>query len=204
MKYMKNSNIKNFKIYNTIDNPDVLKSAIFSGELTGYPSIDKPWLKYYPMNIVLEDLPKKSIYRYIYDNNIKYSYRVALNYFGNKITYDEMFKNIDKTAASLTALGVKEGDIVTISAPTLPETIYLFYALSKIGAVSNMIDPRKSPEEITEYVNLVNSKKFFAVDVIGDKLFDLKRKTNVEDIVLFSPGDSLPNYLKYPPLAKPQ
>ena len=198
MNYMKNSNIKNFKIYNTIDNPDVLKSAIFSGELTGYPSIDKPWLKYYPMNIVLEDLPKKSIYRYIYDNNIKYSYRVALNYFGNKITYDEMFKNIDKTAASLTALGVKEGDIVTISAPTLPETIYLFYALSKIGAVSNMIDPRKSPEEITEYVNLVNSKKFFAVNVIDDKLFDLKRKTNVEDIVLFSPGDSLPNYLKYP------
>lgn len=192
------SKIKNLKIYSSVDNPEVLKSTIFSGELTGYPSIDRPWLKYYPMDLVVKDLPKCSIYRYIYDNNKKYSYRTALNYFGNKISYDEMFRNIDKTAAALISMGVKDGDIVTISAPTLPETVYLFYALSKIGAVSNMIDPRKSPEEIAEYVNLVGSKKFFAVDVVADKLVNLKKQTNIEDIVLFSPGNSLPSYLKYP------
>ena len=192
------SKINVLKIYSSVDNPEVLKSTIFSGELTGYPSVDRPWLKYYPMDLVVKDLPKCSIYRYIYENNKKYLYRTALNYFGNKISYDEMFKNIDKTAAALVSMGVKEGDIVTISAPTLPETVYLFYALSKIGAISNMIDPRKSPDEIIEYVNLVGSKKFFAVDLVADKLINLKKGTNIEDIVLFSPGNSLPNYLKYP------
>ena len=178
------SKIKNLNIYSCVDNPEVLKSSIFNGKLTGYPSIDRPWLKYYPMDLVVKDLPKCSIYRYIYDNNKKYFYRTALNYFGNKISYDEMFRNIDKTAAALISMGVKEGDIVTISAPTLPETVYLFYALSKIGAVSNMIDPRKSPEEIAEYVNLVGSKKFFAVDVVADKLVNLK-KQNLKIILIF-------------------
>ena len=192
------SKIKNLNIYSCVDNPEVLKSSIFNGKLTGYPSIDRPWLKYYPIDLVIKDLPRCSIYRYIYDNNKKYSYRTALNYFGNKISYDEMFKNIDKTAAALVSIGVREGDIVTISAPTLPETIYLFYALAKIGAISNMIDPRKSPEEIVEYVNLVGSKKVFAVDVVADKLINLKKQTNVDDVVLFSPSNSLPNYLKYP------
>ena len=107
------SKIKNLNIYSCVDNPEVLKSSIFNGKLTGYPSIDRPWLKYYPIDLVIKDLPRCSIYRYIYDNNKKYSYRTALNYFGNKISYDEMFKNIDKTAAALVSIGVREGDIVT-------------------------------------------------------------------------------------------
>lgn len=194
---MENSSIKNLKIYNSIDNADVIKSNIFKGELTGYASLDRPWLKYYPIGILTKDLPRKSIYRYVYENNKNYIYRNALNYFGNKITYDEMFKKIDETARALVKSGIKENDIVTICAPTLPETIYLFYALSKIGAIANMVDPRKSKEELAEYINLVDSKFVFAVDVVAEKLVDLKEKTNVSDIVLLSPGDSLPNYLNY-------
>ena len=40
-----------------------------SKQLTGYPSIDEPWLKYYSESERSAELPKCSIYQLIYDRN---------------------------------------------------------------------------------------------------------------------------------------
>ena len=37
-------------------------------ELTGYPSIDKPWLKYYSEEAINAPLPECTIYEYLYEN----------------------------------------------------------------------------------------------------------------------------------------
>lgn len=37
--------------------------------LTGYPSIDKPWLKYYTEEAVNAPLPECTIYEYLWENN---------------------------------------------------------------------------------------------------------------------------------------
>ncbi len=162
------------------------------GELTGYPSIDKPWLKYYTKEAIEAKMPEKTIYDDLFDNNINYADRTALNYFGRKITYGELIRNVDKTAKALINIGVNEGDIVTISMPTLPETIYLFYALSKIGAVANMVDPRTSSEGIADYIEEAKSKFVFIVDVASPKL----KGIDVENIIVISPSESLPAPLK--------
>ena len=36
-------------------------------ELTGFPSIDKPWLKYYSEEAIRTPLPQKTLYRYLYE-----------------------------------------------------------------------------------------------------------------------------------------
>lgn len=160
--------------------------------LTGKPSIDKPWLKYYDEEVLKKELPEKTIYEYIVQNNKKFPNRTALNYFGKKITYGQMIENIDKTARAFRSHGVKEGDIVTVSMPTIPETIYIYYALSKIGAVANMVDPRTSKEGIEDYINEAKSKMLIIIDVAADKAKDVKEKTTIEEIVTVSPTDSLP------------
>lgn len=179
-------------IGNIPQNLSVQKEAIMSGELTGYPSIDKPWLKYYTKEAIEAKMPEKTIYENLFDNNISYIDRTALNYFGRKISYGELIKNIDKTAKALINLGVNEGDIITISMPTLPETIYLFYALSKIGAVANMVDPRTSADGIASYIEEAKSKYVFIVDVAAPKL----KNIDVKNIILVSPSESLPAPLK--------
>jgi len=160
--------------------------------LTGYPSIDKPWLQYYNELAINAKMPKRTIYELLVENNINYPNRVALNYFNKKITYRELIDNIDKTAIAFIRHGVKEGDIVTISMPTLPETIYMFYALSKIGAISNMVDPRTSAEGIKDYVNEAESKLMVVVDVAAPKTIGFKETTTLEEIITVSPADSLP------------
>ena len=38
-------------------------------ELTGYPSIDKPWLKYYSEEAINAELPECTMYDFVYKNN---------------------------------------------------------------------------------------------------------------------------------------
>ena len=94
--------------------------------LTDYPSIDKPWLKYYSEEAINAPLPECTIYEYLYESNKDYLQNVALNYFDRKFTFAEVFANIDKAAKAFLALGVREGDIVVVSTVTTPETVLCF------------------------------------------------------------------------------
>ena len=49
-------------------------------KLTGYPSIDKPWLKYYSEEAINAKMPECTMYDYIYDKNKEHLEDIALVY----------------------------------------------------------------------------------------------------------------------------
>jgi len=163
---------------------------------TGYPSVDKPWLKYYTEEAISAPLPECSIYEYLVQNNQDYPSDIAIVYLGRKITYKELFENIDKTAAAFLSLGVKEREIVTVALPSIPEALYCVYALNKIGAVANMIHPLAGKEETINYLNEVKSKVAVIFDGAYDTIANDIGNTAVERVVVASPADSLPVPLK--------
>ena len=110
-------------------------------KLTGYPSIDKPWSKYYSEEALNGVIPKCTIYEYLWENNKNFPNDIAINYYGHLITYKELFDQIDKTASALLALDIKPGEYVSVALPSIPEALYVVYALNKIGAVANMLHP---------------------------------------------------------------
>jgi len=164
-------------------------------KLTGYPSIDKPWLKYYSEETINSKLPEKSIYEYMYDNNKNYPNDKAILYFDKAITYGKMFESIDTCAKAFISIGVKAKDIVTVALPSIPEAIYVIYALNKIGAVANMIHPLAGRTEIKNYLNEVASSVFVAFDKTLEILGDEIRATNVKTTIHVTPVESL-GYLK--------
>ena len=56
-------------------------------KLTGYPSIDKPWLKYYSEEAINAPLPECTIYEYLWENNKDYPGDIALIFENKNITY---------------------------------------------------------------------------------------------------------------------
>lgn len=56
-------------------------------KLTGYASIDKPWLKYYSEEAINEPLPECTMYEYIGKRNQDNLKRTAINYYGTNMTY---------------------------------------------------------------------------------------------------------------------
>ena len=169
-----------------------LQTGEIQGPSVGYASIDKPWLKYYTDEQIKTEMPIGSVYSHLYEQNKKYLGRTALSYYGRKITFDELFNKIEETAKALKQMGVKENDIVTISMPNTPEAVYLFYAMSKIGAVANMVDPRTSAEGIKHYIEEAKSDKVLIVDAYYNKVKSLTDDGTVKQIVAISPAESLP------------
>ena len=160
--------------------------------LTGCPSADKPWLKYYTEEIINAPLPDCSIYEYLLQNNRSFPKDIAILYLGRKITYGELFARIDETAAAFSALGVKPGEIVTVALPSIPEALYTVYALNKIGAVANMIHPLAGKTEMVSYLNEVASR----VAVLYEQSYEIVKsalcETAIETAVVVSAGESLP------------
>lgn len=167
-----------------------------TGNMTGYASVDKPWLKYYTEEQVIEKAPKVTCYENLYLNNISHQSDIAIDYYGTKISYGELFQKIDETAKAFAKMGIKKGDIVTICSVTTPEIIYAFYALNKIGAVSNMIDPRYPKKAILNYLKEVNSKCFITLDIVYPKIKDILNETCVEHSIMLSATNSVPTPLR--------
>ncbi len=185
------------KVKDTMEKEKIKKRAETEIKpIYGKASIDKPWMKYYShqeRNIVL---PEMTCFDYLYTNNQTNFNRIALNYFGKKTTYKEMFQKIDEYAKAFQSKGVKEGSIVTVCLPNVPEAIYTFYALNKLGAVANMVHPLKSKNEIKECINEVNSSLLVMIDNVYKEIDKVIDDTSIKEAIVVSAGDSMPLPMK--------
>lgn len=161
-------------------------------ELTGYASIDRPWMKYYPEEVLNQEVPECTIFEYIKNDCAGRLDKPAINYFGTRHSYKDMFKSIDDAANSFYKLGVRQGDIVSFCMLTMPETIYGLYACNKIGAVFNSIEPRTNAENIKKRINTANSTVLVVVDVFLKKILSIVDKTQLKKIIVVPITNSMP------------
>ena len=161
------------------------------GPVTGYASLDKPWLKYYETFKNIDNM-KKTVYQSLYDNNKKYKNEIAIEYFGAKISFGKLLKNIDNTANALEANGIKKGDFVTICAPGIPETIYTFYALSKIGGVANMIANHFEKKDFIDRIKDCNSEFLIVMDSFYEEIKDTIEESGIKKVIVVPTLNSSP------------
>lgn len=163
----------------------------------GKASIERPWMKYYQEFDGDLSATKQTLYRYLRQATYKYANFTALNYFGKKYTYFEMIGKIDHLADSYTNLGVKKGDHVVFVTANLPETIYSFYALNKIGAIPVLVEPRMAKARIEHFIEMVNAKVVVMIDLVWPKINDLFEKHNIEHVLVQNASYSLHKYQKF-------
>ena len=163
--------------------------------LTGYPSIDKPWLKYYSEEDKAATLPKMTMYQMLWNSRKNHLDDDCIHYYGRKITYGDFIKNIHKSVNVLAGMGIGIGDIVTIVSLHTPETFYAIYALNYIGAIANMLYISLTEHEIIESVKNTDSKVLLIFDLMPGKAEALASQLNIP-VVLLSLTDSMPPLTK--------
>ena len=163
--------------------------------MTGYPSIDKPWLKYYSKEAINAPLPEMTMYQYIWENNKDHLSDIALRYYGTKITYGRLFDNIKRAASAFYSMGVRAGDIVTIMSMHTPETIYAIYGLNYIGAVANLVYMTLAEKEILHTIENTESKLLLVLDVALEKVEAIKDRLHIPVVVL-GVADSMPLHIR--------
>ena len=159
--------------------------------LTGYPSIDKPWMKYYKEDTLHITLPQCTMYELLYQNNKNYPDDIGLIYYDRKITYSEMFREIRNAEKAYWSLGVRENDVVVLCLVNMPETIYSLYALNHIGAIVNLVDPRTDENTFKTYIKECGTRLVVTVDIAYPYVDKIVQDLSVDRIVVISPADSL-------------
>lgn len=105
---------------------------------------------------MLEDLTLYQAYKQSAD---KVPNETALYYFSARISFAKLLDKIDHAAAILqNHFLIKKGDTIIVSLPNIPQTIVLFYAINKIGAVCNMVHPNTPCEVMQKYYDDADCK----------------------------------------------
>jgi long-chain acyl-CoA synthetase len=167
--------------------------------------LEKPWLKFY-----LDDVPPELDYKKIFltdylDTSVRsFPDKMALNFQGYTVSYRELGTMIDKMATCLVQLGVKKGDRVAILLPNLIPCVAAYYATIKVGGVVVMNNPLYTDRELEHQFNDSGATVLFTLDLLCNRMIDLRDRTGIRDIIYTSIGDYLPfpKSLLFPLVAK--
>lgn len=98
-------------------------------------------------------------------------------------TFDEFFETILRAEAGLRTLGVRPGEFVTLLSMNTPETIAVFYAIDRVGAVANWVDMKLSPAEVEGYLTRANTRVVLALEVAFRKVYENRGDSPAEYFV---------------------
>ena len=110
----------------------------------------------------------------------KYPDYIAYDFMGRSTTYKKFVEQINLCARALKAIGIREGDKITICMPNCPQTVIMFYAVNLVGGIANMVHPLSSEKEIEFYLKESGSICALTLDQFYHKFEAIRQ--NVESL----------------------
>ncbi len=107
----------------------------------------------------------------------KYAKNEACEFMGSHISYEKLVEQIRQCAKALRAIGIREGDKVTICMPNAPQTVVMFYAVNMVGAIANMVHPLSAEGEIEFYLNDSESVAALTLNQFYGKFKAIRKNT---------------------------
>lgn len=132
-----------------------------------------------------------SMYDRVAEIAVNYPDYIAYDFMGGKVKYKDFIKKVDECARALAAIGVKEGERVTICMPNAPQAVIMFYAINKIGAIANMVHPLSSEKEIEFYLKESASVVCITLDQFYGKFENIRGNVPIRSLILTSIKDVL-------------
>ncbi len=153
----------------------------------------KPWLPHYEKG-VHEDIDFEEIcFPEILDRTAEnYPDKTAFIFQGFKISYKDFNTLVNHFATTLHGFGVKKGDSVSILLPNIIPCAAAFYAINRIGGIAVMNNPLYSDRELRHQFNDSSSKVLITLDLLVERMVNLRPYTGIKQIVYTSIGDYLP------------
>ena len=145
----------------------------------------------------IAEYPRCSMFEQLQNNALAYPDLPAIDFQGKQYTFCQLIDQIENLACSLLSMGIRQGDVVSIISPNIPQGVMMVYALNRIGAVANMIHPLLSTREIQNFVESADSTAILIPDIIYDRISNVEwRSSQPPKIIIAQLADALPFYLK--------
>ena len=159
-------------------------------------NVKAPWLAFYGEVAATLDYPDGSMLDLVQQAAARYPDTNAVTFMGKGTRYDDLMRQIDEAARAFAAIGIREGNKVTLCMPNCPQIVVCFYALNRIGAIASLIHPLSSVGEIAFYIKDSGSKAVVSLDAFYGKFEEVRKEVSFETLVLTSIKDALSPVMK--------
>lgn len=168
--------------------------------MTGYPSKDKPWLKYYKPGVEKTVVPHHSIYQAIKESNTNRMNRIALDLRssandykkGVKVTYRQYFRRMEDVAKAYSVMGVRPDEIIVTILPNIPESRIAIYGLNIIGATVYPVSPMTSSTQLSQILKECKTNHVIVFAGFLEKYRQVFNENALDSVVCVTGFESLP------------
>ncbi len=94
--------------------------------------------------------------------------RVAMISGEERVTYSELGERVDRLAVQLLDMGVRPLDRWVVQLPNIPEFVYLYFALERVGAIPIMALAGHRWNEINAFFELSAATGYAVAEMLGD------------------------------------
>lgn len=169
--------------------------------------VDRVWFKSYDSGVPRSlSYPVECLPLILKKNAEEFSRNTATEFFGAKLTYRDLWSQIQSLAAALAQQGVKRGTKVAIMLPNCPQTIIAYYAVLWLGGVVVLTNPMYVEREMEHQWNNAEAEILIVLDHLYPKIEKVLPQTDIKKVIVTSLREYLPFLFKllYPIKAKKQ
>ncbi len=138
------------------------------------------------------EVPDLSVYDVLRRTASEFPDNAAYEYLGHSETFRSFLEQVDDLSLRMRKMGIQAGDRVISCLPNCPQAMVSFYALNRLGAISVMVHPLSSSEEIEFYIRDSGAKMAITLGKFLDVFPKIGSIEGFQTIIVTSPVDMMP------------
>src|SRR5699024_6533767 len=99
-------------------------------------------------------------------------------------TYGQLIKDVDHLASVFYKLGIRKGDRIAVGLPNWYETVLLYFATAKLGAILVPFNPQYTVSEINHIIQVSQPKLLFITDNLNEAELELLSNQKVKIVLV--------------------
>jgi long-chain acyl-CoA synthetase len=157
--------------------------------------LERPWLRFYPEGLAPEvEIPNISLVKAFDDAVSRWKDKTAILFYGRKMSYEQLRKEVDSFATALSRLGVKKGSKIALYMLNCPQFIIAYFGALKAGAVLTTISPVYVTTEIKHQIEDSQAQVIICQDILYE--FVKRANARLGTIILTRIDEYLPRMKK--------
>ncbi len=151
----------------------------------------RPWVRHYPAGVTAQvEVPETSLVEMFDRACERWKKKTAIVFYGNKISFGDLREKVDRFAAALQDLGVRQRDVVAFLLLNSPEFFIAFYGCLKAGAIVSPVSPVYVSPEIKYQLDNSGAETIICQDILWENV--QKTGHTFKNVIMTNIADSLP------------
>jgi long-chain acyl-CoA synthetase len=155
-----------------------------------------PWLASYQSGVPrsLEPYPDLSLFGILEASARRFPHRPAIAWFGRRLSYEWLLREVERFSAVLAGMGVRRGDRVGLIVPNSPQYVVAYYAAARLGAIVVGNNPLYTAREMEHQLKDSDAGTVVVLDQFHTTFAPVLRSIGVRNVIVTRVTD----YMRFP------